>query len=41
MRHKLVETLVRLVLKTSEVGRYAPPLPMPYGGRFAADALNG
>jgi allantoin racemase len=34
---KLVETLVGLGLKTSKIGGYAPPLPKPYGGRFAAD----
>jgi allantoin racemase len=36
---KLVETLVGLGLKTSRIGGYAPPLPKPYGGRFAADGF--
>jgi allantoin racemase len=36
---KLVETLVELDLKTSKIGGYAPPLPKPYGGRFAADGF--
>jgi allantoin racemase len=36
---KLVETLVELDLKTSKIGGYAPPLPKPYDGRFAADGF--
>jgi hypothetical protein len=36
---KLVEALVGLGLKTSKIGGYAPPLPKPYGGRFAADGF--
>ncbi len=36
---KLVETLVSLGFKTSKIGGYAPPLPKPYGGRFAADGF--
>jgi allantoin racemase len=34
-----VEALVGLGLKTSKIGGYAPPLPKPYGGRFAADGF--
>jgi allantoin racemase len=37
---KLVETLVGLGLKTSRIGGYAPPLPTPYGGRFAGDGFD-
>jgi allantoin racemase len=36
---KLVEALVGLALKTSKIGGYAPPLPKPYDGRFAADGF--
>lgn len=35
---KLLESLARLGLKTSRVGGYAPPLPKPYTGCFAASA---
>jgi allantoin racemase len=34
---KLAEALVALGLRTSKIGAYAPPLPKPYAGRFAAD----
>jgi len=37
---KLLEGLVALGLKTSKLGGYAPPLPKPFGGRFAADAVG-